>query len=188
MLSGPVLNVPNSLTAIRILLIPVVVVLLVDGRFDYAAAVLLIAAATDGLDGTIARLANQQTAIGAYLDPLADKLLLTTSFLTLALLGLVPAWLAVLIAARDGLLLAATVGSRLTASRVDISPSVLGKGTTVVQLAYLLAVVVLASQHMSLRIVDPLLYAAAGATLLSGSHYLYRHFYPGAVHARAEQA
>lgn len=168
------MNLPNSLTVLRILLVPVFVGCLFQGRFDYALAVLLIAGLTDGLDGTIARAANQQTRIGAYLDPLADKLLLTSGFVTLAFLHLVPTWIAVLVVGRDLVLMAATVIARLTESRIDISPTILGKGTTLLQLAYLLLVVVLTSRNMDLQMLQPLLYVMVGVTLLSGVHYLYR--------------
>ncbi|MGH7164407.1 MAG: CDP-alcohol phosphatidyltransferase family protein, partial [Nitrospiraceae bacterium] len=70
------MNLPNSLTVLRILLIPVFVDFLIYERYGYALFVLAVAALTDGLDGTIARVANQRTRLGAYLDPLADKLLL----------------------------------------------------------------------------------------------------------------
>ena len=78
------MNIPNSLTILRILLIPVYVGLLVYERFDAAMGVLLLAGVTDALDGTIARAANQRTRLGAFLDPLADKLLLTSGFITLS--------------------------------------------------------------------------------------------------------
>ena len=84
------LNIPNTLTILRILLIPVLVGLLVYDHFDFALLTLLIAALTDMLDGSIARMANQKTEFGAYLDPLADKLLLMTTFITFSLLDMVP--------------------------------------------------------------------------------------------------
>ncbi|MFM8552175.1 MAG: CDP-alcohol phosphatidyltransferase family protein [Nitrospiraceae bacterium] len=176
-----VMNVPNSLTLLRILLIPIFVSLLGDQRFDAALVVLVIAGLTDGLDGTIARVANQQTKVGAYLDPLADKLLLTAGFVTLSLLHLVPAWVTILIVSRDVLLMAATLVGRWTAVHVDISPSVWGKATTLLQLSYLLLVVILMSQRMDLQVLAPFLYLMVGVTLLSGGHYLYRHLVRGAA-------
>jgi cardiolipin synthase len=178
------LNVPNSLTVLRILLIPLFVGFLVYERYDYALATLLVAALTDGLDGTIARVANQRTRLGAYLDPLADKLLLTSGFLALAILHLVPLWVAILIVSRDFILLTGTLLARLTESRVDISPTLLGKGTTLLQLAYLLLVVLLASRGMDLTLLHPLLYVMVGVTMLSGLHYLYR----GVMHVSAGEA
>jgi cardiolipin synthase len=178
------MNVPNSLTVLRILLIPVFVGFLIYERYDYALGTLLIAALTDGLDGTIARVANQRTRLGAYLDPLADKLLLTSGFLTLSILHLIPLWVAILVVSRDFILLTGTLLARLTESRVDISPTMLGKGTTLFQLAYLWLVVLLASRHMDLLLLQPLLYFMVGLTVLSGLHYLYR----GVMHVSAGEA
>ena len=90
------MNVPNSLTMLRILLIPVYVGLLNYEQFDYALATLFIAGLTDALDGTIARVADQRTRLGEVLDPLADKLLLTTGFITLSVMHLVPLWITIL--------------------------------------------------------------------------------------------
>jgi cardiolipin synthase len=168
------MNLPNSLTVLRILLVPVFVAFLLSGRYEYALATFLIAGITDGLDGTIARAANQRTTLGAYLDPLADKLLLTSAFVTLAFLELVPLWIAILVVVRDLALMAATLLAKVTASRVDISPSLLGKGTTVFQLLYIVLVVILTSRRMDLRLIQPVLYVVVGFTILSGLHYLYR--------------
>lgn len=168
------MNVPNSLTILRILLVPVFVAFLLSGRYEYALATFLIAGITDGLDGTIARVANQRTTLGAYLDPLADKLLLTSAFITLAFLELVPLWIAILVVVRDLALMAATLVAGFMESRVDISPSLLGKGTTLFQLLYIILVVILASRQMDLRLIQPLLYVMVPFTVLSGLHYLYR--------------
>lgn len=172
--TGETMNVPNSLTILRILLIPVFVGFLIYERYEYSLAVLLLAAITDGLDGTIARVANQRTRLGAYLDPLADKLLLTTGFVTLSVLHLLPSWIAILVVSRDMMLMTGTLLARLTESRVDISPTLLGKGTTLFQLSYLILTVVLTSRQMDLKLIQPLLYLMVGLTVMSGFHYLYR--------------
>ena len=170
------MNLPNSLTILRILLIPVFIGFLLYERYEYSLAVLLLAGLTDGLDGTIARVANQRTRLGAYLDPLADKLLLTSGFVTLSVLHLVPSWIAIVVVSRDMMLMTGTLLARLTESQLDISPTLLGKGTTLVQLSYLILVVVLTSRQMDLRLVQPLLYLMVCVTVMSGFHYLYRGF------------
>ncbi|MDE3017910.1 MAG: CDP-alcohol phosphatidyltransferase family protein [Nitrospirota bacterium] len=185
MSANSVMNVPNSLTLLRILLIPVFVSLLGDERFDAALVVLLIAGLTDGLDGVVARVTNQQTRIGAYLDPLADKLLLTAGFVTLSLLHLVPVWVAIVIVGRDLLLMTATLLARWADQRVDISPTVWGKATTLLQLSYLFLVVAFASRRMELQALAPLLYLMVGVTAFSGGHYLYRYLFRGTTHATA---
>src|SRR5216117_4078031 len=83
------MNLPNALTVLRILLIPFFIGFLTYGHYLWALWTILIAGVTDILDGVIARMANQRTKLGAYLDPLADKLLLTASFITLSILHLV---------------------------------------------------------------------------------------------------
>ena len=168
------MNLPNSLTILRILLIPVFIGFLLYERYEYSLAVLLLAGLTDGLDGTIARVANQRTRLGAYLDPLADKLLLTSGFVTLSVLHLVPSWIAIVVVSRDMILMTGTLLARLTESQLDISPTLLGKGTTLVQLSYLILVVVLTSRQMDLRLIQPLLYLMVCVTVMSGFHYLYR--------------
>jgi cardiolipin synthase len=170
------MNLPNSLTILRILLIPVFIGFLLYERYEYSLAVLLLAGLTDGLDGTIARVANQRTRLGAYLDPLADKLLLTSGFVTLSVLHLVPSWIAIVVVSRDMILMTGTLLARLTESHLDISPTLLGKGTTLVQLSYLILVVVLTSRQMDLRLIQPLLYLMVCVTVMSGFHYLYRGF------------
>src|SRR5262245_37622333 len=97
------MNIPNSLTLLRILLIPVYIGLLVYEQFNFALLVLLIAGATDALDGTIARAANQRTRLGAFLDPLADKLLLTSGFVTLSSIHLIPSWVTIVVVSRDAM-------------------------------------------------------------------------------------
>ena len=170
------MNLPNSLTILRILLIPVFIGFLLYERYEYSLAVLLLAGLTDGLDGTIARVANQRTRLGAYLDPLADKLLLTSGFVTLSVLHLVPSWIAIVVVSRDMMLMTGTLLARLTESHLDISPTLLGKGTTLFQLSYLILVVVLTSRQMDLRLIQPLLYLMVCVTVMSGFHYLYRGF------------
>ncbi len=174
--TGDALNIPNSLTLLRILLIPVFVGLMLYEWSEWALAALLLAGLTDALDGTIARAANQRTRLGMYLDPLADKLLLTSGFVTLSALHLVPLWVVILVVSRDVMLLAGTLLAQLTDSPVDISPTMLGKGTTALQLAYLVLVVVLVSRQMDVRLLQPLLYLMVGLTAASGFHYLYRGF------------
>ncbi len=174
--TGDAFNVPNSLTLLRILLIPVFVGLMLYEWSEWALAALLLAGLTDALDGTIARASNQRTKLGMYLDPLADKLLLTSGFVTLSALHLVPLWVVILVVSRDVMLLAGTLLAQLTDSPVDIAPTMLGKGTTVLQLAYLVLVVVLVSRQMDVRLLQPLLYLMVALTSASGVHYLYRGF------------
>ena len=168
------MNIPNSLTILRILLIPFYIGLLIYGRYDQALIVLIVAGLTDALDGAIARVKNQFTRLGAVLDPLADKLLLTSGFITLSMIHLIPLWVTILVVSRDVILLLGTAVAHFTDTRVDLTPTFLGKGTTFLQLSYVVMVIFLSSRHIDLTIVLPLLFGMICFTLLSGLHYLYR--------------
>ena len=102
-------NVPNQLTLLRLGFLPLFLILIIYDRYGWGLAVLLIAAITDGLDGLLARRLNQSTALGAYLDPIADKMLLSSSFLVLALKGKIHWWVTVVVMARDAILLTTAV-------------------------------------------------------------------------------
>jgi cardiolipin synthase len=168
------MNIPNSLTILRILLIPFYIGLLIYGRYDQALIVLIVAGLTDALDGAIARVKNQFTRLGAVLDPLADKLLLTSGFITLSMIHLIPLWVTIIVVSRDVILLLGTAVAHFTDTRVDLTPTFLGKGTTFLQLSYVVMVIFLSSRHIDLTIVLPLLFGMICFTLLSGLHYLYR--------------
>jgi len=168
------LNIPNSLTILRIILIPVFVGFLIYEHYDYALITLIIAAITDGLDGTIARLANQSTQFGAYLDPLADKLLLMSAFITLSILELVPVWSVILVVSRDAILLTGALLAKLTETKIDAAPTAMGKATTVFQLTYIILVVLMAARPQEFFALDPLLYLMGLFTVASGFHYLLR--------------
>ena len=170
------MNIPNSLTILRILLIPCYVGLLVYGKFDQALIVLLVAGLTDALDGAIARMKNQYTRLGGVLDPLADKMLLISGFVTLSMIHLVPSWVTILVVSRDVILMLGTAVAHFTDSRVDITPTFLGKGTTFLQLSYVVMVIFLTSRRIDLSVMLPLLFGMVAFTLLSGLHYLYRGF------------
>ena len=168
------MNIPNSLTILRILLIPFYIGLLIYGKYDQALIVLIVAGLTDALDGAIARVKNQYTRLGAVLDPLADKLLLTSGFITLSMIHLIPLWVTILVVSRDVILLLGTAVAHFTDSRVDLTPTFLGKGTTFLQLSYVVTVIFLSSRHIDLTMVLPLLFGMVAFTLMSGLHYLYR--------------
>ena len=99
------MNLPNILTLLRVLLIPLFVILIINKHLDWALLTFAIAGITDGLDGLIARLTHQRTELGAYLDPIADKLLLFAGFISLAIIEVIPSWLVVIVIARDVIIL-----------------------------------------------------------------------------------
>ena len=134
------MTVPNALTLMRILLTPLLVWLLLDGKLKQALAVFLIAGLTDGLDGLIARVFNQKTKLGAYLDPVADKLLLVSSLILLGRLGLVPVWLVIITVSRDVIIILGLLLLWFLQVPVEIKPAVMSKATTLLQLVTVLAV------------------------------------------------
>lgn len=170
------MNIPNSLTILRILLIPVYIGFMMSGTYGLALLALLVAGLTDAIDGPIARKLNQRTRLGTFLDPLADKLLLISGFICLSLLHLVPSWLVILVVSRDAILLLGTVAAQLTNTTIDITSTILGKGTTLLQLSYLFLVVFLTWRGLGLSVLTPLLVTMVGFTLASGLHYLYRGY------------
>jgi cardiolipin synthase len=130
-----VLNLPNFLTVVRILTIPGFLILLVNGHSTAALIVFVAGGLTDALDGAIARLTNTKTELGAVLDPLADKLLLLSSFCVLAFMERVPNWLVIIVIMRDVILLTGYFTLfMVSGDRMAVRPSVIGKATTFLQL------------------------------------------------------
>ena len=167
-------NLPNSLTILRILLVPVFVGLLLYEHYDIALLTLLIAALTDILDGMIARITDQRTLLGEYLDPLADKLLLMSAIITLSVLHFIPIWAVIVVVSRDAILLTGTLVANLTETNIDISPTILGKGTTFAQICYIIATMLSVTGRVSLALVEPFLWVMVALTVGSGMHYLFR--------------
>lgn len=171
------LNLPNTLTLIRILTIPFFIGFLAYHRYLEALIVFAVGGITDFLDGLAARRMNQQTALGAYLDPVADKLLVITSFIMLGMIGGIPVWLAVLVVARDVLIVIGFVIIYvLVEERPQVKPTRVGKWSTTFQLLTLaLALTLLYDPNLfSVRVVEVFIAATALTTMLSGCQYLYR--------------
>jgi CDP-diacylglycerol--glycerol-3-phosphate 3-phosphatidyltransferase len=164
-------NVPNVLTVLRILAVPVIVVALLDETPNgdaLAAAVFALAAITDGLDGYIARRRQQITTFGKLMDPLADKLLIVAALIALVSLDRVAAWIAMVIIARE---LAVTGLRSLAAEQgVVIAASWLGKVKTALQVAAVVALIVWEPAPLG---VDLLVYAAVAVTVISGADYFF---------------
>jgi cardiolipin synthase len=131
---------PNLLTLLRLFIIPFLVIEILDGHYRVAFALFLLAGISDGLDGLLARWLSQRTTLGLYLDPIADKLLLSTLFLVLTHVGLMPRYVTVLVFSRDlGILLIATL-LFATGTLRDFYPSLFGKLNTLFQILALTAV------------------------------------------------
>jgi cardiolipin synthase len=144
-MSLQVLTPANQLTILRMIFIPIFVILLVYDQRGWAFAIFILAGVTDVLDGLIARWFQQKTSLGAYLDPIADKLLLTTSFVVLSikemeLPNLVPLWLTILVISRDVILISSVLIIVISTGHRTFPPSVYGKAATCFQILTIVAV------------------------------------------------
>jgi cardiolipin synthase len=130
-----IFTAPNQLTLLRMIFVPFIVIHLVEGRYLWALVVFVIAGFSDGLDGLLARTLHQQTLLGQYLDPIADKLLLSTVFLVLSILRKIPWKYTVVVFSRDISILAASAVLFAIAGLRNFRPSIFGKANTVSQIA-----------------------------------------------------
>jgi cardiolipin synthase len=172
---NPLSTAPNLLTVLRICLAPFLVAAILENRFGLSFALFVAAGLTDALDGLLARVLKQRTALGQYLDPIADKLLLSTLFLVLMYKGLIPTTVTVLVFGRDvGILLVAAVLYAVVGRR-EFAPSIFGKANTVAQVTAVAVVLLhqltIAKWVVILRLVA--LDATVGLTVASGLHYAW---------------
>jgi cardiolipin synthase (CMP-forming) len=158
-------NLPNSLTIARILLVPFTIWALVQGYNMTALIAFVVAGLSDGLDGYLARRFHLQTELGAYLDPLADKALVVGVFITMALLHVLPQWLAIVVVSRDILIVGAVLLSRYLEKPLDIRPALISKVNTFAQIAFI--VLSLVSLAFDLALAVPLAFAASAVALLT---------------------
>jgi len=172
-----ILTFANQLTFLRIALIPFFVLLVLYQHHGAALLVFLAAGVTDGLDGLIARRSGQKSTLGAWLDPMADKLLLVTTFIVLTLpdLGLVnrfPLWLTILIISRDVVIVATVAAVNLAMGPRTFRPSIYGKAATALYIVT--ALVVMFFNYLGQRspVVDWFIWASLALTLISGGHYI----------------
>jgi cardiolipin synthase len=134
------MTVANLITILRIILVPIFIIYMLNNRVLASLIVFIIAGVSDALDGLIARILHQKSSLGAHLDPLADKLLLMSAFVTLAIFGRIPSWLAVLTISRDVIILLGVLILYLNRYPIKIKPSLLSKATTCMQVITILIV------------------------------------------------
>jgi cardiolipin synthase (CMP-forming) len=171
-----VLNIPNTLTIIRIIIIPVFITAIIYNRQRFALYLFIIAGITDLLDGLMARLTDQKTALGTFLDPLADKFLLVSSFILFAAYGWIPTWLAITVISRDLIVVIGWLLLFMITHNARVETIFLGKLAIALQL-FALAYVLLKVNYVFLPAVPkPLLFLTAVITALSGLQYIYRGF------------
>ncbi len=171
---GPFLTIPNLITLARLIAVPAIVLLLLDGAFGWAFTVFVAAGISDGVDGAIARhVPGQASELGRFLDPIADKALLVSIFIVLAATGYAPLWLAVLVVSRDVLIVGGVIISWLASRPVPIVPLMISKANTAAQILYaalMLGDLGLAWQLATL--VDIMGWLVAVLTLISAAAYV----------------
>jgi cardiolipin synthase len=172
------LTAANQLTLLRVLLVPAFVILVVYGHFGWALIVFGAAGLTDALDGLIARRAGQKTSLGAWLDPMADKLLLVTTFVVLTMPGLgltnrLPIWLTVLIISRDVLIVLTVAIINLAVGPRTFRPTIFGKIATATYIVTAVVAMLFNYRGQHSVLVDVCVWASLVITLVSGLHYIW---------------
>jgi len=171
------MNIPNFLSLLRIILVPVIVIFLIENEYAKALITFTVAGLTDALDGTLARLLKEQTELGAFLDPLADKILLSTCFISLSIFGLIPGWLTVIVISRDVIILMGIITLSMMSITYEIKPVFISKITTTLQIGtvfFCLFLKIFTSDIISHHWVNILSWLTAFFTVLSGLIYIFK--------------
>jgi cardiolipin synthase len=173
-------TVPNLLSILRMGLIPLFVIALLEGRPGRALAIFVVAGLTDALDGLLARLLDQRSVLGMYLDPMADKLLLVTAYVMLSVPQLkpdldIPIWVTALVITRDVVIVGVALVMHLAHGRGRFPPSLLSKVNTVLQVATVVLVLATALSPRLDGVATGFIFAMAGTTMLSALDYIYRY-------------
>lgn len=172
------MNIPNFLSLLRIILVPIIVIFLIQEEYATALIVFCLAGLTDALDGTLARLLKKQTELGAFLDPLADKVLLSTGFISLSIFGLIPGWLTVIVISRDLIILIGIMTLSMMSVSYEIKPVFVSKITTALQIGTVFLALFLKTFTFKIinyyEVVKILSWLTAFFTILSGLIYIYK--------------
>ena len=168
-----VLTVPNQLTLLRMVVLPFVLISMIYGQHTASLWLFVAAAVTDVIDGVVARRFNQKTRLGQYLDPIADKLLLSSCFVAQSVNGAIPWWVTILVLLRDVMIIAIVLVVVLTTSVRSFPPSLLGKANTVVQFTALLTVLLnnVIQAGWLQGVITALVAMTAVTTVFSAVHY-----------------
>ena len=148
-------------------------ILLLRDLYVSALLIFSIAGISDGLDGFIARYYNQRTTLGAYLDPIADKLLLASAFISMAILKIVPGWVAVIVITRDVLIIMGIAIFTITEKSYRVKPSIISKITTVAQITTIISALINVSTMAFATLMVVLFWVTSVLTTVSGLHYIY---------------
>ena len=167
------MTIPNLITIARLIIVPIVIVMIMQGRWPAAFVLFVVAGVSDGVDGFIARRFDMRSEFGAYIDPLADKALLVSIYVTLSIVGIIPSWLAIVVVSRDLMIVAAVLLSWVMARPVEIKPLAISKINTAAQIAF--AALVLSTNAFGIAIDaidDGATILVAALTVASAGAYL----------------
>jgi cardiolipin synthase (CMP-forming) len=167
------MTIPNLITIFRLVIVPIVIVMIMQERWVPAFVFFVVAGVSDGVDGFIARRFDMRSEFGAYIDPLADKALLVSIYVTLSIVGVLPNWLAIVVVSRDLMIVAAVILSWIMHRPVEIKPLLVSKLNTAAQIAF--AALVLSTKAFGVdaaRVADVGMVTVAALTIASAGAYL----------------
>ena len=167
-----ILNIPNILTLGRILVTPFIVYAILRGQPELALILMVAAGITDMLDGAIARYFNQRTTVGAYLDPLADKLMLISGFVTLFLIDQVPLFLFLAVIFRDVVIVLGALAYEMVTHQLKMEPSMISKVTTFMQIICVAALILDLAYPLNELLMQAMVWSTFAVTCISGIHYM----------------
>lgn len=169
------LNLPNFLTLLRIISVPIYLILVSGSHPKPALVLFMLAGITDAIDGVLARVLDAKSDLGAALDPLADKLLLVSSYVMLAWLGVIPPWLMILVLVRDVVILTGYLTIYFLGTPMEVAPTLIGKLNTCMEMiTVVLALTTLARPDMPMALTNQIAWwVTATTTAISGTHYVY---------------
>lgn len=168
------MNIPNAITILRIIVLPFFINFLLYEYYSYALIIFILAGIGDALDGFLARVLNAKTRLGAYLDPLADKLMLTSAFVALTISKEIPLWVTVTIVSRDIIMIMGTLTIILMNGNYWVSPSIWGKVTTTMEVLLISLVLFSMVLGWKLSFLPLFMLCTMGLAIFSGLHYIYR--------------
>ena len=166
------LNIPNMLTLLRIVMTPVIVYMVLTGHAWLAVILMVVAGITDMLDGAIARYFNLRTSVGAYLDPLADKVMLISLFVTLFYMGKVPLFVFLAVIFRDIVIVLGAIAYEMVTHKLTMQPSLASKATTFMQITYVALLLLSMAMNIPNLLLISTMWLAFLLTCISGLHYL----------------
>ncbi|MES0370940.1 MAG: CDP-alcohol phosphatidyltransferase family protein [Mariprofundaceae bacterium] len=168
-----ILNIPNTLTLGRIVITPVIVYAILSGEAKMALVLMVAAGITDMLDGAIARYFDQRTTVGAYLDPLADKLMLISTFVALFYIGEVPLFLFLAVVFRDAVIVLGAMAYEMATHSLKMEPSMISKVTTFMQIVYVVTLLFHMAYPLADLWIETTVWTTFAVTCLSGLHYMF---------------